>query len=159
MLPLSLVVAYSVPGRVIGREGKLPWHEPEDLKHFKATTSGHAVIMGRKTWDSLGKPLPKRRNLVITRQAGYVANDAEVYADIDSAIAAARTTDPEPCVIGGATIYAQAMPLMTKLVLTEVRMDVTGDAVFPQIDERGWNETERRESGRLVFRTLVRLGS
>lgn len=157
MNPLALVVAYSVPGRVIGRNGQLPWHEPEDLKHFKATTSGHAIIMGRKTWDSLGKPLPKRRNLVITRQPGFVAAGAEVYADIATAIAAARTTDPEPCIIGGGTIYAQAMPHVTKLVLTEVRIDVSGDALFPQIDERQWRETDRRESGRLIFRKLVRV--
>lgn len=156
MQPLAMVVAYAVPSRIIGREGQLPWHEPEDLKHFKAVTTGHAMIMGRKTWDSLGRPLPKRRNLVVTRQKGLSAPGAEIFPDLAAAIAAARATDPEPCIIGGATIYAQALPLATKLVLTEVAAEVAGDAAFPAIDEAQWVESERRASGRLVFRTLQR---
>jgi len=154
---ITLVVARAQNG-VIGREGKLPWHEPEDLKHFKAVTTGHAMIMGRKTWDSLGRPLPKRRNIVVTRQSGFSAPGAELFPDLATAITAARATDPEPCIIGGATIYAQALPLATRLVLTEVHLAVAGDASFPAIDESQWRETSRRVSGNLVFRELVRPG-
>lgn len=156
MAPLALIVAYAVPSRVIGADGRMPWHEPEDLKRFKAMTTGHAVIMGRRTWDSLGRPLPKRRNLVVTRQKGLSAPGAEIFPDLATAIAAARATDPEPCIIGGATLYAQALPLATRLELTEIAIDVAGDTLLPAIDEAPWHETGRQTAGRLTFRTLVR---
>jgi dihydrofolate reductase len=154
--PLSLIAAMS-RNRVIGQRGELPWHEPEDLKHFKSLSSGHAVIMGRKTAESLKfKPLPKRRNLVVTRQAGLELPGFEVFPDLAAAIAAARATDPEPMVIGGAEIYRLALPLVTVMHLTEVQRDYDGDAFFPAFDESAWDERERRVSGALVFRTLVR---
>jgi dihydrofolate reductase len=154
--PLALIVAYSVPGRIIGAAGRLPWHEPEDLRHFVACTTGHAVIMGRTTWESLAKALPRRRNLVVSRQPGYQAAGAEVFADLDAAVAAARTTDPEPVIMGGAAVYAQALPLATRLELTEVHLPVQGDTTLAPIDEAAFTESTRRISGHLVFRTLVR---
>lgn len=156
MRPLALIAAMA-KNRVIGNHGDLPWHEPEDLAHFKRTTLGHAVIMGRKTAESLKlRPLPKRRNLVVTRQPGLVLPGFEVFMSLDDAIAAARTTDPEPMVIGGGELYALALPRITIMYLTVIDRDCTGDAFFPAFDERDWHERERRISGALVFRTLVR---
>ena len=155
MEPLALVVAVA-EGGVIGRAGGMPWHEPEDLRHFKAVTLGHAVIMGRTTWASIGRPLPGRRNLVLSRTPGFAPAGAEVFADLATAIAAARAGgDGEPCVIGGASVYRQALPLATRVVLTEIARQVDGDATFPALGGE-WRETERRVSGHLTFRTLVR---
>ena len=155
MEPLTLIAAMS-SNRVIGAAGQLPWHEPEDLRFFKTTTAGHAVIMGRKTWDALGRPLPKRRNLVVTRQTGFVANGAEVHPTLDAAVAAARGSDAEPMVIGGGEIYRPALSNATRIHLTEVCGEVVGDATFPELDPAVWSVVSERESGRLVFRTYVR---
>ena len=154
MTPLFMIAAMA-RNRVIGQAGQMPWHEPEDLRHFKAMTTGHAVIMGRKTWDALGRPLPKRRNLVITRQAGFVAAGAEVFADLAQAITAARTTDPEPAIIGGGEIYRQALPLASRIELTEIDIEPTGDAWFPELG-REWTISAERQSGACTFRTWVR---
>jgi dihydrofolate reductase len=153
--PLAIVVAAARNG-VIGRGGALPWHYPEDLRHFRAVTRGHAVIMGRKTHQSIGRPLPDRRNIVVTRDAGFTAPGCEAAGSLEQAIALARETDAEPRIIGGAEIYAAALPLATVLLLTEVQLDVQGDVFFPSWEIGAWRETERRESGELVFRTLVR---
>ena len=156
MKPLALIAAHA-RNRVIGNRGNLPWHEPEDLAHFKRTTLGHAVIMGRKTAESLKlRPLPKRRNLVVTRQVGLSLPGFEVFTSLDAAIVAARTSDPEPMIIGGGELYALALPQITTMHLTVVDRDCDGDAFFPDFDERDWREQERRSSGALVFRTLVR---
>lgn len=155
LAPLTLVAAMAT-NRVIGCEGALPWHEPEDLRHFKAVTTGHAVIMGRKTWESLGKPLPKRRNLVVTRNAAFVAPGAEVFTDLPTAIAAARRTDPEPVVIGGGELYRLALSLATRIELTEVLIDAVGDATFPELPKDEWRVAAERAAGRLVFRTWER---
>ena len=158
MMPaLALVVAYAVPGRVIGDGERMPWHHPADLKHFRAITTGHAVIMGRKTWASIGRPLPKRRTLVLSRDAAFVAPGAEVFADLETAISAARAGgDACPMVIGGGTIYAQALAQATILHLTEVEEAHAGSVVFPQVDEAAWAEVSRRQDGVLVFRELHR---
>lgn len=156
MQPLSAIVAYD-RNRVIGAAGDLPWHHPADLKHFKQTTLGHAVIHGRKSYEALGKPLPKRVNIVITRQAGYSAPGCEVVADVPSAIEAARKHDPEPFILGGGEIYRLAMPWTTRLYLTEIDEAHDGDTTFPEIDEAEWRETERRVDGVLTFRTLERI--
>jgi dihydrofolate reductase len=157
MAPLGLVVAYALPGRVIGDGQRMPWHHAEDLRHFRAMTLGHAVIMGRRTWASIGRPLPGRRNLVLSREAGFAAAGAEVCASLESAIAAARAGgDDCPMVIGGGAVYAAALPLATRLELTEVHEPHVGSVVFPAIDETAFSETARRVSGPLVFRTLQR---
>lgn len=155
LAPLAIVVAVA-RGGVMGRNGALPWHYPEDLRHFRAVTHGHAVIMGRKTYQSVGRPLPDRRNIVVTRDASFAAPGCEVVRSLEEAVVRARETDSEPRVIGGAQIYAAALPLATLLYLTEVQRDVEGDLMFPAWDRAAWRETERRESGDLVFRTLAR---
>ena len=151
---LTLVAAAS-RNRVIGKDGQLPWHEPEDLKYFRTVTTGHAIIMGRKTWDALGKPLPKRRNIVVTRRTDLVIPGAEVFTSLSAAITAARNTDPEPQVIGGGELYQLALPLATRVLLTEIQRDVDGDAWFPELGNE-WTETSRRESGALAFLVFER---
>ncbi|MBX9632520.1 MAG: dihydrofolate reductase, partial [Burkholderiales bacterium] len=115
---VSLIAAVASNG-VIGRDGRMPWHLPEDLKRFKALTMGHAIVMGRKTFDSIGRLLPGRRTIIVTRQPNYRVEGAEVVSSIDDAIALARNDD-EVFVIGGGEIYAQALPLATRLHLTEI---------------------------------------
>lgn len=156
-LPLALIVAVADNG-AIGKDGKVPWRIPEDLKYFKATTMGHAILMGRKTWDEVGKPLPGRRNLVVSRQKDLVLEGAEVFGSLDDAIRAARTTDPEPYVIGGSTLYEAAFPLATKVHLTEVHRNVEADTFFPKWDRTGWREISRRkgESEDVEFVVLER---
>src|SRR4051812_25735768 len=119
MEPLALVVAVANNG-VIGKDGALPWRIPEDLRHFKRVTVGHAIIMGRKTWESIGRPLPDRRNLVVSRQRGLTLAGAEVVESVEAAVALAHENDPEPRVIGGSEIYRLTLPLATRIFLTEV---------------------------------------
>ncbi len=158
--PLALVVAMN-RDRLIGADGGLPWHIPEDLKHYKRTTMGHAILMGRVTWDSIGRPLPGRHNIVITRNQELVLKGADVVHSVEAAIALARARgDNEPCIIGGATIYAAALPLVTTLHVTEVDHAADGDTFFPALVEGEWEEVERRqgETPGVVFRTLKRVG-
>ena len=155
--PLTMVVAIGDNG-AIGKDGKVPWRIPEDLKHFKNVTMGHAIIMGRKTWDEVGRPLPGRRNIVVSRQPGLALVGAEVFPTLEAAIAAARKTDPEPHVIGGSTIYDAAMSLATRIHLTEVHRDVEADTFFPTFDRSVWREVSRRsaETEGVEFVTLER---
>jgi dihydrofolate reductase len=138
---LTLVVAYA-RNRVIGRDNALPWKLPGDLAHFKRTTLGHPIVMGRKTWESLGRPLPGRRNIVISRDAGYAAAGATVVRDIDAALSACEDTD-EVFVIGGAQIYAAVLDRADRIVATEVAADVDGDAYFPYLPAFQWREVSR----------------
>ncbi len=155
--PLALVVAMG-RGGVIGRDGGLPWHFSEDLKHFRRVTTGHAVIMGRKTWDSIGRPLPGRRNIIVSRQLDLEIEGCEVADSLERALEMAREHDTEPRIIGGATLYVQALPLATRLFLTEVDIDVDGDTFFPSLDRSEWQERDRRagEAAELLFLTLER---
>jgi dihydrofolate reductase len=125
---ISLVVAMDETG-VIGRDGALPWRLPEDLRHFRRLTLGKTVLMGRKTWDSLGKPLDGRRNWVLTRNPGFRPAGCEVFATLDAALAAHR--EGELVVIGGAELYRQALPLADTLHVTRVHARVPGDTKFP----------------------------
>ncbi|HEX4403303.1 MAG TPA: dihydrofolate reductase [Polyangia bacterium] len=155
--PLALIAAVSRDG-VIGKNGKVPWDLPEDRAHFRRSTMGHAVIMGRKTWDETGRPLEGRRNLVVTR-AGVVSgrdDEREVVASLEDAIARARTTDAAPFVIGGAEIFRLALPLATRLVLTELTFDADGDTSFPPFDRAAWRVTERRAGDRAFYVTYER---
>jgi dihydrofolate reductase len=160
--PLILVLAVARNG-VIGKNGKLPWYLPEDLKHFKAMTMGHAILMGRKTYEETRRPLPGRRNIIITRTPGFSAPGCEVTSSLEQAISLARSAgaahpaDPEPRVIGGAEIFRHALPLATRIYLTEVDRDVEGDTVF-YLDRAGFKETERRkgETPDVWFVTLER---
>ncbi len=130
LAPLAMIVAVAKNG-VIGVGNALPWRYPEDMKHFRTLTTGHAVISGRKTYESIGKPLPNRRNIVVTRQEGLALEGCEVARDLASAIALARDTDPCPFVIGGAQLYRAALPLTTVLYVTEIDREVEGDVHFP----------------------------
>ncbi|HET6415471.1 MAG TPA: dihydrofolate reductase [Polyangiales bacterium] len=154
--PLALIVAVARKG-VIGKDGGLPWHVSEDLKHFKATTSGHAIIMGRKTYDSIGRPLPKRRNIVVTRRIGAEIPGCEVAGSLDEALALARTSDPCPFIIGGASLYEEALPIATELYMTTIDENVEGDTYFPE-DLPDFEEVEARagQTSGIVFRVLKR---
>jgi dihydrofolate reductase len=143
-LPLALIVAMARNG-VIGKRGALPWHIPEDLKHFRRVTAGHAIIMGRTTHASIGRALPSRRNIVVSRSPTFAAEGCEVAHALDEAIALARQTDPEPMIIGGAAVYEEALPLVTRIYLTEVLRDVEGDVRFPDFDRSAWREIERTQ--------------
>ena len=153
--PLALVAAMT-PSRVIGKGGKLPWHLPEDLAHFRRVTHGHAVIMGRLTYESVGVPLKGRRTIVVSRDRALWIEGCEVAPSLDAAIARARETDPEPQILGGAQIYAEALPLATRLVLTYLDDEHEGDAFFPAFDANDWVEAERRRGERCTFVTLRR---
>jgi dihydrofolate reductase len=128
---LSLIVAYD-RSRAIGRDGALPWRLPEDMAHFKRTTLGHPVVMGRKTWDSLGRPLPGRRNLVVSRNPALTPAGAEVFGSLDAALTACGTA-PEVFVIGGGQLYAQALPRADQVLATEIDADFGGDTFFPTL--------------------------
>jgi dihydrofolate reductase len=155
LAPLSLIAAVSHNG-VIGRGGKLPWDLPEDRAHFRRTTLGHAVIMGRRTWDETGAPLPGRRNIVVSRSGAVSGSGREVVATLDDAIALARTTDPDPMVIGGAEIFRLALPLATRLILTELDFDADGDTFFPAFDRQPWRIADQRRGDRATYVTYVR---
>ncbi|MGA1375952.1 MAG: dihydrofolate reductase [Steroidobacteraceae bacterium] len=137
---LTLIVAVADNG-VIGREGGLPWRLSEDLRRFKQRTLGRPVVMGRKTWESLGKPLPGRTNIVITRRGDYQVDVSGVIVarDLDAAIAAAGDVD-EVMIIGGAEIYALALPRADLVELTQVHAIVEGDTVFPALPSADWKE-------------------
>ena len=125
--------------RVIGANGAIPWHLPEELKRFKSLTLGHHIIMGRKTWESIGRLLPGRTTVIITRRSGYSVPGAKIAHSLDEAVAACGD-DSEIFVIGGAELYAQALPRAGRLYLTTVEADVAGDTVMPEFDMKGWRE-------------------
>lgn len=155
--PLGLVVAVARNGG-IGKDNALPWRIPEDLKRFKATTLGHAVIMGRATYESIGKPLVERRNLIVSTTLDAVPG-CEVARSLEAALALARTTDERPMVIGGARLYAEALPLATHLYLTEVDRDVDADTFFPPWRRDEWREVKREpaQTPGVTFVDLERL--
>src|SRR6266850_521406 len=138
---IYLVAAVAANG-VIGANGKLPWHFPEDLKHFKRLTLGHPVIMGRRTWESLGKPLADRENIVVSRSAGYDAPGAAVASSLGAALALCAG-EPVAFVIGGEQLFAESLPIAAGLVLTEIYRDYEGDTQFPRYDRSRWRETQR----------------
>lgn len=137
------MIAALARNRVIGLDNQMPWHLPADLKHFKAMTLGKPIIMGRKTWDSLGRPLPGRLNLVISRQAGLQLEGAEVFSSLGDALVRADAWAQgqgvdELMLIGGAQLYAQALPLAERLYLTRIELEPEGDAHFPEWPANEW---------------------
>ena len=141
MTLLTLVVAKARNG-TIGRHNALPWHLPDDLAHFKRTTMGAPIIMGRKTWESIGRPLPGRRNIVVTRNRGYTATGADVVQSLDDALALASDAG-QIFIIGGAQLYAAAMPRAHRILLTEIDADFDGDTFMPALDRAQWHESSR----------------
>ncbi len=138
---LNLIVAYA-QNHTIGRDNMLPWKLPGDLAHSKRTTLGCPIIMGRKTWDALGRPLPGRRNIVVTRTAGLAAPGAEVAGSLSAALELVKDTE-QAFVIGGGQLYALALPLADRVIATEVHATVEGDAVFAPLDPTDWLEVSR----------------
>lgn len=139
---VSVIVAMA-RNRVIGTRNGLPWHLPADLAHFKRLTMGHHILMGRRTYESIGRPLPGRTTVIITRDPAYRPPGCLVAASLAEALALGGG-DPEVFFVGGAQIYAQALPLADRLYLTEIDADFEGDAWFPDFDRGQWRETERQ---------------
>ncbi|WCL53566.1 dihydrofolate reductase [Gimibacter soli] len=153
-MTLEIVVAMAA-NRIIGRDNGLPWHLPADLKHFKAVTMGKPVVMGRKTFESIGRPLPGRRNIVVTRNADWRAEGVDATTSLEAGIALAGEASDTVMVIGGADIYRQALPKVGRIHLTEVDVLVDGDASFPALDSAEWREVTREshpaEEGRPAY--------
>ncbi|MGH8252934.1 MAG: dihydrofolate reductase [Steroidobacteraceae bacterium] len=161
-MKVSLIAALSDNG-VIGRGGELPWHLPDDLRRFKSLTIGRPVLMGRRTFASIGRALPGRRNLVATRNPQLLPPTVEAVTDVPAALAACAEAS-ELCVIGGADIYRQALPLATHLELTRVHVKMDGDVYFPAFDEAEWRELARTEHAAderhawpMTYQTLERI--
>ena len=138
---ITLILARARNG-VIGAKGGLPWRLPEDLAFFKRTTMGHPIVMGRKTWESIGRPLPGRRSVVVTRDRSFAAAGAEVVHSLDEAVALCSDSD-EIFVIGGAQLYAEALPRADRLLLTEIHADFEGDTFMPAAAAEDWAEAGR----------------
>ncbi|MDJ0711905.1 MAG: type 3 dihydrofolate reductase [Woeseiaceae bacterium] len=143
---ITLIVAASA-NHVIGAQGDLPWRLSDDLKRFKAITMGKPIVMGRKTWESIGRPLPGRQNIVITRQSGFVAEGCDAVGSVAEALAAAGDA-AEIMVIGGSQIYELFLPEAHRIYLTRVHAEVKGDAFFPELNEAQWRlvEEEHRKA-------------
>jgi dihydrofolate reductase len=161
-MKIALIVAAS-QNHVIGLDNQLPWHLPEDLQYFKAVTMGKPILMGRKTYDSIGRPLPGRVNIVLTRDASWTAEGVEVVNDLDSAISAsekacAASGAEELMIIGGEQIYRKFLPVANKLYLTKVEAEIEGDAYFPAIDSNQWRQVAEKipkKAGNYSYRFVV----
>jgi dihydrofolate reductase len=154
-----VIIAAIARNRVIGKDNQLIWNIPQDMAHFKALTAGHTVVMGRKTWESLPprfRPLPGRRNIVISRQAAYDAPGAEVAASLENALNLAASA-ATVFIIGGEQIYAQAMAVADRLEITEVDLEPEGDAWFPAIATVDWKKTAKTEGAGFCFQTYRRI--
>lgn len=142
-MKVSLIAA-AAENDVIGRDNDLPWRLPDEFRHFKRTTEGHVVIMGRRTWESRGTPLPRRTNVVVSSRPDFVAPGASVVRSLADALALAEAAgETEAFVIGGTALYAEALPLADRLYLTRVHGEFEGDAVFPKFDLADWIEVAR----------------
>ncbi|MBI3478804.1 MAG: dihydrofolate reductase [Nitrosomonadales bacterium] len=142
MTPRISIVVAMARNRTIGANNTLPWHLPADLKHFKTLTMGHHIVMGRKTYESIGKPLPGRTSVVVSRNADYSIPGVIVVNSLEAALAACGN-DEEIFVIGGAELYRQAVKLADRIYLTEIDADISGDAHFTELDYALWQETGR----------------
>ena len=160
MKPVTIIAAVA-HNRVIGCQGSIPWFIPEDLNHFRDKTMGNTVIMGRKTWESLParmRPLPGRTNIVVSRDPEYIAAGATTTNDLHLAIRLATNLDGDVFIIGGAQLYEQALPLVTKMILTEIDYDYVGDTYFPTFDKADWLVTECLRRDWYTFVTYERNG-
>jgi dihydrofolate reductase len=140
--PQLEIIAAVAANDVIGAGNRMPWRLPADLRRFRTLTTGHAVIMGRKTWESIGRPLPHRQNIVVSRASGFRAEGAQVAGSLDEALALVTLPTPAFC-IGGGELYREALPRATVLHLTEIGASFEGDATFPAFDRALWRETAR----------------
>lgn len=154
LAPLAMIAALN-PERVIGAQGTIPWHFPEDMRYFRRMTTGHAVIMGRITFASLRHPLRNRHNLVLTHHPES-REDCEMYSSAETILQRARTLDPCPFVIGGAQIYQIFMPWATHLYLTQIDIPIAGDTHFPAWASQEWQLQQEHQTGQLRFQIWVR---
>ena len=143
-MPRISIIAAMARNRVIGINNTLPWHLSADLKHFKALTMGHCIVMGRKTYESIGKPLPGRTSIIVTRQPGYQVPGAIVTGSVDEALQAC-SGHAESFVIGGAELYRQTLGHCQRMCLTEIQQDFNGDTFFPEFSRDQWRETSREK--------------
>ncbi|NED93715.1 dihydrofolate reductase [Phytoactinopolyspora alkaliphila] len=150
------VIAAVARNGVIGADGGLPWSLPGDLPRVKALTLGHVLVMGRKTFDSIGRPLPGRTTVVVTRQPGWSADGVEVARSVPEALELASSIDRHVFVFGGAEIYAQTLDVADRLELTEVHAEPVGDTRFPPVDWARWRETSREQRDGFDWATYVR---
>jgi len=157
---MEIVVAMT-SNHVIGQNGDMPWHLPADLVHFKELTSGHAIIMGRRTWESIGKPLPNRLNIVVTRQENYAAEDVTVVHSLEGGIVAAGIQ--RTFLIGGGEMYKEALPIASQMHITRIDALIEGDTKFPEIDESIWQcksrvnrSADEKNQYDLIFETWER---
>jgi dihydrofolate reductase len=155
---ISIIVAIA-ENNVIGKENKLIWYLPKDLKHFKETTTGHYIIQGRKTFESFGKPLPNRTTVIITRNKNYKAEGCIVVNSLQEALDIA-INEKEVFIIGGGEVYKQAMTIADRIYLTKVHQSFEGDTFFPEINMKDWNELSRQdfepdEKNKYPFSTLI----
>lgn len=153
---ISLMVAHD-PDYVIGKDNQLPWHIPEDLAYFKKHTIGKGMVMGRNTFESIGRPLPKRRNIVVTRNKQYKAQGVDIVHNLEDAIKLAETEHEEVMVIGGEQIFREALPIADRLYITQIHRSFPGDTFFPEYG-REWNlvaESERFDSNGIPFTYLI----
>ena len=156
-MKVTIVVAMGA-NRVIGADDGMPWHLPEDLANFKAITLGHPMVMGRKTFDAIGRALPGRTTIVVTRQTSWVADGVVVAGDLDGALAQAAQLDDEVFIVGGGQIYAEALlrRLVDKMIVTQVRATPAGDTCFPEIDPGEWEQTDREDFEAFSVATYIR---
>lgn len=141
----SILVAMA-KNRVIGQNNQLPWYLPADLKHFKFLTMGQTIVMGRKTYESIGRPLPGRENIIITRQSGYDVQGATVVNSLEDALLICEessTINNESFIIGGEKLYRQTLDICQRMYITEIQSDFEGDVVFPEFDRNNWEEIQR----------------
>jgi dihydrofolate reductase len=158
---LISAIAALTRNRVIGKDNQIPWYLPADLKFFKRTTLGHHILMGRKNYESLGKPLPKRTNVVITRDPYFISTGCIVVHSIEEALQVARDNgEEEAFIIGGGEIYAQSLPLIDKMYLSEIDAEIEGDVFFPEFDRSNWvvtSEDHHPADERNAFPFTVRI--
>lgn len=152
----TVIVAAVARNGVIGIDGRLPWRIPDDLARFKRLTTGHAVVMGRATFESIGRPLPGRTNIVLTRRPGWSHDGVEVAGSLEEGVTLAKARDEDAYVSGGAEVYRTALNLADRLELTEVDAEPEGDTWFPEVDWSRWREVERKEHPGFSFVTYER---
>ena len=154
-----VMVAAVADNGVIGKDQDMPWHIPEDMKHFREVTRGHTVIMGRVTFEGIGRPLPYRTNIVVTRNRSWTAQGVLVADSLERALEKAADVDGDIVIGGGTQIYELAMPLATHQILTEVHASPAGDTCYPAFDRSQWRETRREDHGAFSWVWLERVGA
>jgi len=153
---LTLIAAMG-KNRAIGLDGRMPWHLPAELQHFKKATMGKAIVMGRKTWQAIGRPLPGRQNIVVSRNPGFHAEGVDLATSLDGAVAMSQSD--EVMIVGGGQLYALALPLASRMVLTLIDIEPEADTWFPEWDEKEWSLTSERhfpvdEKNKLAYRIV-----